>query len=239
MRILVYDQSQKVREGFIISLIPRGFEVVTIKDKKEIMGMFFRRPFDVAVLEVSIDDEEMLSLIETLHTEKRYSNTKIIVHTIDTAKNFIVELIKFNVSGYLLKPFNEKDLFNRLTNLLEKANCDMSKNTVCTVTPSPDEGISVKFRSTETHKVLTSNVLEISAVGVKFSISDDFKDEINVKQFINNFQIQIGSSRIVTPALVTLKKDDICQVVYYNMPVFDLNTVCKYVYEQNLKKLLS
>jgi len=236
MRLLVYDKSSFVRDSFILSLLPKGFEVITVKEKKDILSVFFKVPFNIAVIEVSPDDEEIISIIKTFKTDESYSNTSLIVNVLDPTKQFMLDLIKIGVAGYLIKPFNDKDLYERLTNILVSAKVNMSKTKMVNVIPKEDDNVGIKFRSSMTNKVITAKVIEFSSVSLKFKLPQNTNSEIQLKQFINNFQIQIGSSRVVTSALVTSKKDDIVTIIFHNIAPFDLNKVCKYVYEANLRK---
>lgn len=236
MRLLVYDKSSFVRDSFVISLLPKGFEVITVKEKKDILSIFFKIPFNVAVIEVSPDDEEMISIIKTFRTDESYSNTSIIVNVLDPTKQFMLDLLKIGVAGYLIKPFNDKDLYDRLSNILMNAKINMSKTKMVNVIPEEADNVGINFRSSMTNKVITAKVIEFSPVSLKFKLLQNASSEIQLKQFIDNFQIQIGSSRVVTSALVTSKKDDIATVMFHNITPFDLNKVSKYVYEANLRK---
>lgn len=238
MRLLVYDKSSVVRNSFVMSLLPKGFDVITVKEKKEILSIFFSIPFTVAVIEIDPYDEEMIDIIKTLKTDDRYANTSIIVHVLDPTKNFIVLLMEIGISGYLFKPFNDKELYDRLMNILEKANIDTSKTKMVYVTPKEDDNVIVKFRSNLLNKVITANVIEISAISVKFQFNQDISSEVQLKQFMSNFKIQIGSSRVVATVFVSSRKDNICTVMFHEITPFDLNTVCKYIYEANLEKYL-
>lgn len=236
MRLLVYDKSSFVRDSFIISLLPKGFEVITVKEKKDILGIFFKVPFNVAVIEVFPDDDEMISIIKTFKTDELYSNIRVIINVVDPTKQFMLDLLKMGVAGYLIKPFNDKDLYDRLSNILINAKVDMSKTKMVCVAPEESDNIDIKFRSNITNKVITAKTIEFSPVSLKFKLPHDVSSEIHLKQFIDNFQIQIGASRVVTSALVASKKDDIVTVMFHNITPFDLNKVCQYVYEANLRK---
>ncbi len=236
MRLLVYDKSSFVRDSFIISLLPKGFEVITVKEKKDILTTCAKLPFNVAVIEVSPDDEETMFIIKTFNTDEAYSNISVIVNVLDPTKEFMLELLKIGVAGYLIKPFNDKDLYERLSNILTNAKIDISKLKMVNIMPEDNDNVDIKFRSSITNKVVKVTILELSAVSVKFKFQESVSSEIQLKQLIDNVQIQIGSSRVVTPAFVTCKKDDIATVTFHNITPFDLNKVCKYVYDANLRK---
>ncbi|MBI4977997.1 MAG: response regulator [Spirochaetes bacterium] len=238
MRVLVLDFSTQVRESFITTLLPAGFEVIAIKEKKELIPTIAKMPFDIAVLEVVESDKEIIQMIRMLRADPRFANIKIIVHINSPSKQFIIDMIKAGVAGYLIKPFAEKGLLTRFQNILTKANIEMKERRHVRVKPDPKDNIIVTFRSPTTHKVISGKVLDISAGGVAFSLFGAVTDEdLAVRQFVNNFQIQIERVRATTPALIIAKQEKICAVQYYKIQDFDLNIICKYVYDRLSKDI--
>lgn len=240
MRILVYDSSTQIREGFIMALMPHGFEVVTIKEKNEILPIFSKRPFDIAIIEASEEDPDIMKIIRTLQTDERYNGVSVIVHVLEPTKLFIVEMMKIGIAGYLLKPFNEKDLLNRLKSILEKAHININNLKPVVVKPRRDENLIMTFRSLESRKVISTKVIEISPAGVKFELPSDFTDkDIQIRNFINNLQIQIGAYRVVTGALITEKREKEYFAQFHKIPLFDLHIICKYVYDRNIEEIMN
>ncbi len=169
MRILVYDTSQQVREGFMINLLSAGYEVIVIKDKKTIFSALAKKPFNIVILEVNENDKEMLQIIKVLRTDAKYSNTKVIVHVLNPSKQFVVEMLKLGIVGYLLKPFNEKEIIPRLHNILEKANVHIPEREHVRVKPDESDNVTIAFRSPVTHKMINGKVTDISVGGVAFA----------------------------------------------------------------------
>ncbi|ELV05488.1 two component transcriptional regulator, winged helix family protein, partial [Brachyspira hampsonii 30599] len=52
MRVLIYDSSLQIRDSLISILITAGYEVVAVKDKNNILSMFGKLPFSIAIIEV-------------------------------------------------------------------------------------------------------------------------------------------------------------------------------------------
>lgn len=233
MRILILDSNSQIRDGFIMNLIPAGYEVVTIKENKEILTTLAKKPFNIAIIEVYEEDLTTIQIIKIMRTDKRYENIKIIVHVLNPSKQFVIDMIKLGIVGYLLKPFNEKEIVQRLSLILERACVDMPERKYVRVKPLPTENISIAFRSPVTHKVISGKATDISASGLAFNITSEVSDEeVQIKQVINNFQVQIGSSRTSMTAVVIVRKGTACTVLFKKISDFDLNTLCRYIYER-------
>ncbi len=237
MRLLVYDGSAQIRESFMTTLISSGYEVMVLKEKKKILSTIAQKPYSLVILEANESDAEMTQIIQLMSTDSRYENVKIVVHVSNPSKQFVVQMLRFGVVGYLLKPFNEKELLNRLTNILEKAHIDISQRKHVRVKPSESDPVTISFRSLVTHRMIHGVVTDISVGGAAFTIDDgpDHKDdhlEVELRQIINNFHVHIGTTRLSAIVLVTAKKGPSCAILFHQISDFDSNTLCKYIYER-------
>ncbi len=233
MRLIVYDSASQVREGFMTTLLLSGYEVLVLKDKKKILSEIAKKPYNLAILEANEGDEEMTHIIELMRTDSRYSAVAVVVHVLHPSKEFVVQMLRFGVVGYLLKPFNEKELLNRLTNILDKAHINITQRKHVRVKPDAATPLTIGYRSPTTHKVVNGTVTDISVGGAAFTLGEDVDtDEIALRQMINNFHIHIGSTRLSAIVLVTAKKGPSCAVLFHKISDFDSNALCKYIYER-------
>lgn len=237
MRLIVYDSSAQIRESFMTTLLTAGYEVLVAKDKKKILPALAKKPYNLAILEANEADTEMTQIIQMMRTDSRYESVAIVAHVHNPSKQFVVELLRFGVVGYLLKPFNEKELLNRLTNILDKAHINISHRKHVRVKPAENEPVKISFRSPKTHRMIIGTVTDVSVGGAALLIGDneDHKNdyqEIELRQMINNFHIHIGTVRLSAIVLVTAKKGTTAAVHFHKISDFESNTLCKYIYER-------
>ena len=86
MRVLVYESNSKIRDSMMSILIMAGFDVVALKDKNKILSMLGKRPFNIAVIDVVEDDEEMINITKNICSDDRYNTVHTIVHTEEASK---------------------------------------------------------------------------------------------------------------------------------------------------------
>lgn len=235
MRVLVCDYSNQVREGFITQLIPAGYEVITVRTKKEVPAVALKKQIEILVLDMNDTDSEkdIMDAINLLRADNRFSEIKVILHISTPSKEFIVKALRMGVIGFLLKPFNETTLLQRFTDILKKAKVEFKERKHVRVKPDEKDNVTVTFRSPVSHKVISGKVVDISAGGVAFTLFGNVnEEEVQVRQFLNNFQIQINRTRATTPAIIIARKDKLCAVQYYKIQEYDLNVLCKYVYSR-------
>lgn len=108
-RILIVDDHGVVIEGIKSALRERlEFEVVgaAFSGRQAIELVKESRP-DIVIMDISMTD--MNGVEATKQIKKLYPDTKIIIYTMFSNEEFVIELFKIGISGYVLKqdPFSD------------------------------------------------------------------------------------------------------------------------------------
>ena len=193
MRVLVYDSSLQIRDSFISILITAGYEVVAVKDKNNILSMFGKLPFSIAIIEVEENDTEMESILEKIYLDDRYHGVHVIVHVADPSKEFFTKMMRIGVSGFLLKPFNEKDFLNRFNVLIDKAGVKPKK--LKHIVINNLDNFKLVFRHDGVRQILHGMIIEMSPIGLKFIMPPE-EASIEVGHVIKNASMSISSYKI-------------------------------------------
>ena len=117
MRVLVYDSNHTIRDNITTILLMQGYDVVAVKDKKHILPTCSKMPFSIAIIETSPYDEEANNILEKMYYNDIYKNIKVLIYVPEITPGFVSKMFKIGVAGILFKPFNEKDFFNRFSNI--------------------------------------------------------------------------------------------------------------------------
>ncbi|WP_300711560.1 response regulator [uncultured Brachyspira sp.] len=234
MRVLVYDSSLQIRDSFISILITAGFEVVAVKDKNNILSMFGKLPFSIAVIEVDENDEEMYSILEKVYLDDRYNGVHIIVHVEDPSRDFFTKMMRIGVSGFLFKPFNEKDFLNRFNLLIEKAGVKPKK--LKHIVVNNLDNFKLVFRHDGVKQILHGMIIEMSPIGLKFIMPPDEAD-IEVDHSIKNASMSISSYKISFNINITEKIGNEYIGVFEDLSVFNSKLICKFIYDKYMEKL--
>ncbi|WP_295154228.1 response regulator [uncultured Brachyspira sp.] len=234
MRVLVYDSSLQIRDSFISILITAGFEVVAVKDKNNILSMFGKLPFSIAVIEVDENDEEMYGILEKVYLDDRYNGVHIIVHVEDPSRDFFTKMMRIGVSGFLFKPFNEKDFLNRFNLLIEKAGVKPKK--LKHIVVNNLDNFKLVFRHDGVKQILHGMIIEMSPIGLKFIMPPDEAD-IEVDHSIKNASMSISSYKISFNINITEKIGNEYIGVFEDLSVFNSKLICKFIYDKYMEKL--
>ena len=234
MRVLVYDSSSQIRDSLISILITAGYEVVEVKDKKNILTMFGKRPFPAAIIEANEWDTEMTEILEKIYMDDRYKGVHVIVHVLEPTKEFISNMMRIGVSGFLLKPFNEKDFLSRFCMLLEKAHITPKK--LKHIVINDLDNFKLVFRHDGVRQILHGMIIEMSPIGLKFIMPSE-EANLEVGHVIKNASMSIGSYKINFSINVLEKIGNEYVGEFGDLSAFNSRLVCKFIYEKYIEKL--
>lgn len=234
MRILIYESSSKIRDNIMSILIMAGYDVVALKDKNKILSMLGKRPFAVALMDIENEDEEMKNIADTICSDERYKGVNIIAHIMETNKEFMTKLLETGIIGFLVKPFNEKDFLARFNTIIEKANLKPKK--LKYMTAKDLDNSDLVFRDDKNNRILHAVIIELSAVGLRFTLNDN---NINLSGVINDASMYIGPHTLEISIDIADKNGNEYTGNFKYISLFNLKLICKLVHDKNLEKLNS
>lgn len=234
MRVLVYDSSLQIRDSLISILITAGYEVFAVKDKNNILPMFGKLPFSVAIIETAEDDTEIKDILEKIYLDDRYHGVHVIVHVADPSREFFTDMMRLGISGFLLKPFNEKDFLNRFNLLLEKANIKIRK--LKHIVVNNLDNFKLVFRHDRVRQILHGIITEMSPIGIKFIMSPEEAD-IEIGHIIKDASMSINSYKINFSINILDKIGDEYIGEFEDLSVFNSKLICKFIYDKYTEKI--
>ncbi|MEI0594706.1 response regulator [Brachyspira pilosicoli] len=234
MRVLVYDSNHTIRDNITTILLMQGYDVVAVKDKKHILSTCSKMPFSIAIIETSPYDEEANNILEKMYYNDVYKNIKVLIYVPEITPGFVSKMFKIGVAGILFKPFNEKDFFNRFSNILSKSNL-LPKRLKYPVIGNVN--YDIVFRHEETKQIVHSMILEISARGIKFLIPNEHV-RLNVGYNIQLVYMSIGSYKMTFSLNIIEVIDKEYIGLFENLSSFDHKVICKFIYEKYIEKNL-
>lgn len=115
-RILVVDDEKIIRELTSMILRARGFEVLTAENGEAGMALIEEQRPAVVLLDYMMPYMDGLTALKKIR--EGYPETYVIMFTGKGSEEIAVELMKAGASDYILKPFNNQDLIDRLETVL-------------------------------------------------------------------------------------------------------------------------
>lgn len=117
-RILVIDDDDGIRKTLSKILENRGYLVEALENGRQAIEASNKRFFNVALIDIRLSDMEGTELLERLR-ETEPKLVKIIITGYGSLQNAI-EAVNKGADGYVLKPFDAKELLAMIEKHLKK-----------------------------------------------------------------------------------------------------------------------
>jgi len=116
-KILVVDDDANLIEVVRMRLESENYEVVTALTQAEAMAAFKEQPFELAIIDVQLDDQDGIALMEAFH--RINPDLPVIIFTAYGSIESAVEAMKKDAYNYLTKPFDHQKLLFEVEKALE------------------------------------------------------------------------------------------------------------------------
>lgn len=116
-RILVVDDEKIILELTSMILRSRGFDVLTSRSAVEGLELIAREQPAVVLLDYMMPVMDGLTALKQIR--ERFPHTYVIMFTGKGCEEIAVELMKAGASDYILKPFNNQDLVDRIAKVFK------------------------------------------------------------------------------------------------------------------------
>lgn len=114
--VVVIDDDLHILELTSVILSRKGYHVLTASTAHKGMEIISSRTPELALLDYMMPEIDGLATLREI--KARYPDTYVIMFTGKGNEEIAVELMKGGASEYILKPFNNRDLLDRLENVL-------------------------------------------------------------------------------------------------------------------------
>ena len=124
MRVLVVDDSERLRQSLAAGLRSQGMAVETAADGVEALALLDSLPFDVVVLDLVMPRMDGVRVLREL--KPRRSKPRILVLSARDHVDDRVEALDLGADDYLLKPFAFEEVRARINALARRSTDDAS-----------------------------------------------------------------------------------------------------------------
>jgi signal transduction histidine kinase len=114
--ILVIDDEKIILDLTAIILKNRGYNVYTATDARTGLDLIENIRPEIVMLDYMMPGMDGLTALKEIR--QRFPDTYVMIFTGKGSEEIAVEMMKAGASDYILKPFNNKDLIERIDNIL-------------------------------------------------------------------------------------------------------------------------
>lgn len=242
MNVLLYEPINQIQVLMVNTLIQNGIMVFATANKFDILGRLHANQFPILIADCSAEETEVINILKDIKKDEAIASTKVILHTKTPSREFLVEMVKIGVSGFIAKPFQAEPFMARFNAILAKFGTAAAERKHIRIKPDPKDNAGVTVRSAVSFKLISGRVHDISMGGVLFqSMTPLEESDLALKQLIKNVQLKFRLTTIEVSAVVVAKKDNTVALKFFQVSDYDKNLLSKYIYENmvaefNVKK---
>lgn len=124
MNVLIVDDSKIVRR-VLSNTVTRYFKAPEWKelnlfeaeDGLEAMEQMRKEKVDIMLLDWNMPNMNGEEVVEAVRANKEWNKTRIVMATTEGSKSNVLKMIKKGANGYMVKPFQEDNIFKTLTTI--------------------------------------------------------------------------------------------------------------------------
>jgi two-component system chemotaxis response regulator CheY len=118
-RILAVDDSASMRNLVRTTVTAAGFELELASDGENALAMARESHFDLVLADLNMPNMDGMALIRALRAEEAYRHVPILMLTTESSKQAKLDGKAAGATGWIVKPFDPKQLLRTLQRVLE------------------------------------------------------------------------------------------------------------------------
>jgi two-component system chemotaxis response regulator CheY len=234
MTYLVVDGRSEVRDSLCYALLSFGIKGLPVAGRLQALeALSAQSGVEGAIIDIDSREVEGLQLIGEIRELETSRRLKIIVHTIQSSKELVVRMMEAGVTGYLLKPFKQDQIYAKLKKVLDRTISHDSQRRHIRVKPDPDELLRLHFRLPGLPGMISGRVVDISVGGVAVELFNPPPAEaLKPLSQIPSIQFTLLRKQFAPPGKVVLFKEKLLALRFDFLTIGEKTTLARYVFKR-------
>ena len=233
MVFLVVESSLTVRESLCYVLLAFGVRGLPVANRKAAVEALAKgAAIDGAIVDIDNKDADGMRLITDLKQSETTRGISVIVHTVQTKKDFVLRMVDLGVAGYLLKPFNPETAKAKLAAVFSKLATHNSQRRHIRIKPSPDELARVSFRLGRSKQIVAGRIVDISLGGMAAELFNPPDTEsVFPGSPLSRMEIALAGKVLAPSASIVMYKSKVLAVRFDILNPSDKKTLERYIFK--------
>lgn len=234
MSILVVESSPATRESLCYTLLSLGVKGIPAATRPAAWEAL-RGAADIEAVIVDIDnrDVEGPALVEELRRDEKTRGLAVIVHTVQSGKDFVMTMIESGVAGYLLKPYDTARARDKLSAILAKLATHNGQRRHFRVRPDPDDLARAHFRLAPGAPLFSGRILDVSLGGMAMELlTPPAEGLLQPGTRIPRLEFVLGGRGLAPQAAVVLARARVLALRFESMAPADTKSLERYIFRK-------
>jgi two-component system chemotaxis response regulator CheY len=230
---LVVESALAVRESLCYVLLSFGIRGLPAADRAAAReAMAAGAQVDGAIVDIDNKDVDGIALITELREGEHTRGISIIVHTIQSSKDFVMRMVEMGVAGYLLKPFSPDTAKAKLAAIFSKLSTHNSQRRHIRVKPDPDEMARVSFRLSNSRQLISGRIVDISLGGIAAELFNPPPPEMLAPGTpLAKLQFAVSGKELAPSASIVLFKSNVLAVRFDTFNPAEKKALERYIFK--------
>jgi two-component system chemotaxis response regulator CheY len=231
---LVVESAQTVREALCYSLLSFGIKGLPAASRTEAIAAIKEHGgIEGAIVDIDNQDVDGKRLIDDLKAAENTRGIAVIVHTIQSQKEFVRKMVEIGVAGYLLKPFNPDTTKAKLEAILAKLSTHNASRKHIRVSPDPDELTRVSFRISGIKQLLSGRIVDVSLGGIAIELFNPPADNVFTQGIpIARLDFALDGKALSPSGMVVVCKSRVLAVRFESMSAANRQALERYIFKR-------
>jgi two-component system, chemotaxis family, chemotaxis protein CheY len=231
---LVVEGSPSTRDALCYALLSMGVKGVPAATRAAAWDAInAATDLEGAIVDIDNKDVDGISLVADLRQQPRTKGLAVIVHTIQSGKDFVLQMIEAGVAGYLLKPFEASRTREKLSPILAKISTHNGERRHFRVKPDPGDLARVHFRLNGVAQLLSGKILDVSLGGMAVELlTPPAEGVLQTGTHIPRLEFALGGRELAPEATVVLLKLNVLALKFDSIAAADTRSLERYIFKK-------
>ena len=233
MVFLVVESSLSVRESLCHVLLAFGVRGIPVAARTAALeALESGEQIEGAIVDIDNKDVEGIQLIEELKKNERTAAISVIVHTVQSSKDFVMRMIELGVVGYLLKPFSDTNAKTKLSAIFSKMATHNSQRKHIRVKPDPGELARASFRVQGSPQLVSGRIVDISLGGLAIELfNPPAEGFLSPGSSVSKLQFSLSGKELAPSASIVLYKAKVLALRFDIINPTDKKALERYIFK--------
>ncbi len=231
---LVVESAQAVREALCYALLSFGIKGLPVASRRDALeAIKTQEGIEGAIVDIDNRDVDGIQLIDDLKAAEATRGIAVIVHTIQTRKEFVRKMVEIGVAGYLLKPFSPETAKPKLEAILSKLSTHNASRRHIRLSPDPDELTRVSFRVPGITSLMSGRIIDISLGGIAIELFNPPENNLFTRGIpISRLDFALAGKPLAPAGSVVICKSRVLAVRFDSMSASDRQVLERYIFKR-------
>lgn len=237
MSCVVLEPAVPIRQSLLTVLTAlgvRGLPASTVPEAENAI----RSADDVEAIIIDTDTPALggMELAARLRAAPETRAIRVVAHSGQSSREFIVQLADLGAAGYLPRGSTEAQAAERLKQVLTRAPDHEGERRYPRVRPDPNELLRVHFRLSGHKGIVSGRIVDISMGGLSVELFNPPPPiRMQPGRIIPSLEFALGRSTFATPGILVTFRAKFCAIRFDNMSSAAKDTLARYIYRETAK----